>query len=108
MRKGTNEKQAGKLKTGLSMCKAFSPSLFRISYKIHLPPGKKEIRRQIQENIQKRRPKKTTTTTTTQFLEMENPKSSPRTQSPTRLVGKKQGTLAKETKLTEGCKVTMH
>jgi hypothetical protein len=33
---------------------------------------------------------------------MENPKSSPRTQSPTHLVGKKQGTLAKETKLTGG------
>jgi hypothetical protein len=44
----------------------------------------------------------TTTTTTTQFLKMENPKSSPRTQSPTHLVGKKQGTLAKETKLTGG------
>jgi hypothetical protein len=47
--------------------------------------------------------------TTTQFLKMENPKSSPPTQSPTHhLVGKKQGTLAKETKLTEGCKVAMH
>jgi hypothetical protein len=58
MRKGTNEKQAGKLKIGLWVCKDFSPSLFRVSYKIHLPPGKKEIRRQIQEHIQKRRPKK--------------------------------------------------
>ncbi len=57
VRKGTNEKQAGKLKIGLSMCKAFGPSLFGISYKIHLPPGKKEIRRQIQEHIQKKGPK---------------------------------------------------
>jgi hypothetical protein len=57
LRKGTNEKQAGKLMLGLSVCKAFSPSLFGISYKTHLPPGKKEIRRQIQEHIQKEGPK---------------------------------------------------
>jgi hypothetical protein len=103
MRKGTNEKQAGKLKTGLSICKAFSPSLFGISYKIHLPPGKKEIRRQIQEHIQKRRPKKQQQQQQQHnFKKWKTLKARPGHNLRLISLGKKQGTLAKETKLTGG------
>jgi hypothetical protein len=51
---------------------------------------------------EKKAQKTTTTTTTTQFLKMENPKSSPRTQSPTHLVGKKTRNTRKRDKTNGG------
>jgi len=93
MRKGTNEKTSGEAEDRSLGVQSFQSFPFRDF--LQNPPTSRQKGNPKADTRTHPEKKAQKTTTTTQFLKMENPKSSPRTQSPIYVVGKKQGTLAK-------------